>query len=106
MEILTDNEVEEWKAALALQDTGTDEETLLDEKKKNNKNATEYYSELAKEAKSIYALLRADSDDGIRTRIATVIEKIGSLDFPYRLKFDSGVRVTSILKSTTDRPPL
>jgi hypothetical protein len=92
METLTDDQLREWKVALALnkpeitednqlqgtedkkqQDTGENEETL------NNKNATEFYAELLLKAKDLKGKSVEDSDDGI----AILIEKLESLVFPY-----------------------
>jgi hypothetical protein len=92
MEILTDDQMKEWKVALALiqpettednqlqgtedkkqQDTGENEETL------NNNNATEFYAELVLKAKDLKEKSGDDSDEGI----AILIEKLESLVFPY-----------------------
>jgi hypothetical protein len=92
METLTDDQLREWKVALALnkpeitednqlqgtedkkqQDTGENEETL------NNKNATEFYAELLLKAKDLKGKSVEDSDEGI----TILIEKLESLVFPY-----------------------
>jgi hypothetical protein len=82
METLTEDELIEWKVALALnkpettednqlqgtedknqQDTGENEETLNN--KDNNNNATGFYTELMLKAKDLKEKSGDDSDEGI-----------------------------------------
>jgi hypothetical protein len=90
MEILTKDELNEWKVALALNQPETTEDKELqraedgkeqddreNEETLNNKNATEYYTELTSKAKDLQNDFRDDSD------IEKVIGKLQSLVFPY-----------------------